>query len=62
MMLSRLLIIDRWETLGVKPSVPALRGPGGFLVVAHAEKASLQGSQFLHNFRLGIVSGVLAVN
>ena len=40
-----------WETLkgsifGVNPSIPALRGPGGGLVVAHAEKASLLGSQF----------------
>ena len=34
----------RWETLkgsifGVKPPIPALRGPGGALVVAPAEKA-----------------------
>ena len=40
-----------WKTLkssifGVKPSIPALRGPGGCLVVAPAEKASLLGSQF----------------
>ena len=40
-----------WETLkcsifGVKPSIPALRGPGGGLVVAPADKASLLGSQF----------------
>ena len=40
-----------WETLngsifGVKPSIPALMGPGGGLVVAPAEKASLLGSQF----------------
>ena len=40
-----------WETLkfsifGVKPSIPALRGPRGGVVVAHAEKASLLGSQF----------------
>ena len=39
-----------WETLkgsifGVKP-ISALRGPGGGLVVAPAEKASLLGSQF----------------
>ena len=39
-----------WETLkdsifGVKPSIPALRGPGGGLVVAPAEKDSLLGSQ-----------------
>ena len=31
---------------GVKPFIPALRGPGGGLVVAPAEKASLLGSQF----------------
>ena len=30
----------------VKPSVPPLRGPGGGLVVARAEKVSLLGSQF----------------
>ena len=40
-----------WETLkgsifGVKPSTPALRGPGGGLVVAPVEKASLLDSQF----------------
>ena len=40
-----------WETLngsisGVKPSIAALRGPGGGLVVAPAEKTSLLGSQF----------------
>ena len=40
-----------WETLkvsifNVKPSIPALSGPGGALVVAPAEKASLLGSQF----------------
>ena len=40
-----------WETLkflifGVKPSIPAHRGPGGGLMVALAEKASLLGSQF----------------
>ena len=40
-----------WKTLkgsiyGVNPSIPALRGPGGGLVVAPAEKASLLGSQF----------------
>ena len=40
-----------WETLkgsifGVKPSIAALRGLGGGLVVAPAEKASLLGSQF----------------
>ena len=40
-----------WETLkdsifGVKPSIPALRGSGGGLVVAPAEKASVLGSQF----------------
>ena len=40
-----------WETLkgsifGVKPFIPALRGPGGGLVVARAVKASLLGSQF----------------
>ena len=29
----------------VKPSIPALRGPGGDLAVAPAEKASLPGSQ-----------------
>ena len=39
-----------WETLkgsifGVKPSSPALKGPGGGLVVAPAEKASLLGFQ-----------------
>ena len=39
-----------WETnkgwiFGVKP-IPALSGPGGGLVVAHAEKTSLLGSQF----------------
>ena len=39
-----------WETLkgsifGVKPSIPALRGLGGGLVVAPAGKASLLGSQ-----------------
>ena len=34
------------EIFGVKPSIPALRGPGGGLVVAPAEKASLLGSQF----------------
>ena len=32
--------------VGVKPSIPALRGPGGGLVVAPAEKASILGSQF----------------
>ena len=32
--------------LGEKPSIPALRGAEGGLVVAHAEKASLLGSQF----------------
>ena len=31
---------------GVQPSIPALRGPGGCLVVASAEKASLLASQF----------------
>ena len=31
---------------GVKPSFPSLRGPGGGLVVAAAEKSSLLGSQF----------------
>ena len=30
----------------MKPSIPALMGPGGGLVVAPAEKASLLGSQF----------------
>ena len=40
-----------WEILkgsifGVKFSIPALRGTGGGLVVAPAEKASLLGSQF----------------
>ena len=30
----------------MKPSIPALRGPGGGLVVAPAEKESLLGSQF----------------
>ena len=40
-----------WETLngsnfGMKPSIPALRGPRGGLVVAPAEKATLLGSQF----------------
>ena len=40
-----------WETLkcsifGVKRSIPTLRGQGGGLVVAPAEKASLLGSQF----------------
>ena len=40
-----------WESLigsifGEKPSIPALRGPGGGLVVAPAEKVSLMGSQF----------------
>ena len=40
-----------WEILkgsifGVKPSIPALREPGGGLEVAPAEKASLLGSQF----------------
>ena len=30
----------------MKPSIPALRGPGGFLVVSPAEKLSLLGSQF----------------
>ena len=40
-----------WETLkgsifGVKPSNPALRGPGGGLVVAPAENASLLGLSF----------------
>ena len=40
-----------WKTLkdsifAVKPSIPALRGPVGGLVVARAEKASLLGSQF----------------
>ena len=34
------------SVFGVKPSIPALRGPGGSLVVAPAEKATLQGSQF----------------
>ena len=37
---------ERWETLkglifGVKQSIPALWGPGGGLVMASAEKASL---------------------
>ena len=40
-----------WETVkgsifGVKPSIPPTRGPGDDLVVAHAEKVSLLGSQF----------------
>ena len=40
-----------WETLkcsifAVKPSIPARRGPGGAMVVAPAEKASLLCSQF----------------
>ena len=40
-----------WETLkgsifGGKQSIPALRGPGGGLVVAPAEMASLLGSEF----------------
>ena len=40
-----------WETLkgsifGEKPSIPALRGPGGALVVSPAEKASLLGALF----------------
>ena len=40
-----------WKTLkgtivGVKPSIPALRGPGCGLVVAPAEKALLLGYQF----------------
>ena len=40
-----------WETpkrsiFGVKQSIPALRGPGGGLVMAPAEKVSLLGSQF----------------
>ena len=40
-----------WETLkgsifGVKPSILALRGPGGGLVEAPSEKTSLLGSQF----------------
>ena len=40
-----------WQTLegsifGVNPSIHALRGPGGGLVVALAEKALLLGSQF----------------
>ena len=40
-----------WETLkgsivGVKPSIPAFRGPGGGSVAAPTEKASLLGSQF----------------
>ena len=40
-----------WETLkgsifGVNPSIPAIRGPGGGLVVAPAEKTSLKGSRF----------------
>ena len=30
----------------MKPSIPALRGPGGGLVVVPAEKASLLGSRF----------------
>ena len=30
----------------MKPSIPALRGPGGGLVLAPAEKVSLLGSQF----------------
>ena len=30
----------------MQPSIPALRGPGGGLVIAPAEKASLLGSQF----------------
>ena len=38
-----------WETLkgsifGVKPSIPALSGPGGGVVVAPAEKVSGSGS------------------
>ena len=32
--------------IDVKPSISALRGPRGCLVVAPAEKASLMGSQF----------------
>ena len=40
-----------WVTLngsifGLRPSIPALKGPGGGLVVAPAEKESLRGSQF----------------
>ena len=43
--------MEWWETLkgsifGVKPPIPALRGPGGGLVVAPAEKGSLLCSQF----------------
>ena len=35
----------KFSIVGVKP-IPALGEPGGGLVVAHAEKASLLGSQF----------------
>ena len=40
-----------WETpkrsiFGVKRSISVLRGPGGGFLAAHAEKASLLGTQF----------------
>ena len=34
------------SVFGVKPSMPSLKGLGGGLVAAPAEKASLMGSQF----------------
>ena len=42
----RLYFFEYSIFLGVKPSIPAVKGPGGGLVVASAEKASLHGSQF----------------
>ena len=38
--------ILKGSIFSVKPSIPALKGTGGLLVVAPAEKASLLGSQF----------------
>ena len=38
---------DKGSIFGVKPSISALRGSGGGLVVAPAETASLLGSQFV---------------
>ena len=41
------MVVDTKRLISVvKPSIPALMGPGGGLVVASADKASLLGSQF----------------
>ena len=40
------MVGNKSSIFGVKPYIPALKWPGGGLVVAPAEKASLMGSQF----------------